>query len=149
MTENHHRGLERIYLAAPINQFFQPSLSIESGRATIHMTVRPDFHHTAGAMHGSVYFKALDDAAYFAANSMEETFFLLTADYRVDFLRPIVTGVITATGRVTNPGRKDILAEAELHDEKGRLLAKGIGRFTRSNIVLSDMPSYHATSQDK
>ena len=33
------------------------------------MTVRPDFFHAAGAVHGSVYFKLLDDAAYFDALS--------------------------------------------------------------------------------
>jgi hypothetical protein len=32
--------------------------------------VRPDFFHAAHAVHGSVYFKALDDAAFFAVASL-------------------------------------------------------------------------------
>ena len=124
MTENHHRGLERIYLAAPINQFFQPSLSIESGRATIHMTVRSDFHHTAGAMHGSVYFKALDDAAYFASHTIEREHFLLTVDFRIDFTRPFRNGRIIARGVVQHIGKTDILARADLYDLKDKLCVK-------------------------
>ncbi len=59
----HYRKLERMYLAAPINAFFQPKLHIEEGWAEVRIQVRPDFHHTLGAMHGAVYFKAMDDAA--------------------------------------------------------------------------------------
>jgi acyl-coenzyme A thioesterase PaaI-like protein len=36
-------------------------------------------HHSIHAVHGSVYFKALDDAAFFAVNSLVEDVFVLTA----------------------------------------------------------------------
>ena len=36
--------------------------------------------HAAGAGHGTIYFKMLDDAAFYAANSMVEEQFVLTTD---------------------------------------------------------------------
>ncbi|MFN8583326.1 MAG: hypothetical protein U0163_20415 [Gemmatimonadaceae bacterium] len=78
----HFHRLERMYLAAPINRFFEPAITISDGRAEVRFTVRPDFHHAAHAMHGSVYFKALDDAAFFAVNSAVTDVFVLTVVHR-------------------------------------------------------------------
>ena len=77
----HHRKLERMYAAAPINEYFKPRLRIGDGEAEIRIVVRDDFHHSAGAMHGVVYFKALDDSTFFAANSIVEDCFVLTAHF--------------------------------------------------------------------
>ncbi len=66
----HYRALESLYLAAPTNRYFSPAIEIKKGRATITIPVKEDFFHIAGAVHGSTYFKALDDAAFFACNSL-------------------------------------------------------------------------------
>ena len=83
---SHFRKLERMYYAAPINVYFKPTLLIGQGSAELCIPVRSDFHHSLGAMHGAVYFKALDDATFFAANSIVEDFFVLTASFQIDFL---------------------------------------------------------------
>ena len=66
----HFRKLERMYHAAPINQFYRPVLTVGEGSAELEIPIRPEFFHAAAAVHGSVYFKALDDAAFFAVNSL-------------------------------------------------------------------------------
>ena len=114
-------------------------------RAEIAIQVDPKFFHSAGALHGSVYFKLLDDAAYFAANSVEHDYFVLTADFRIDLLRPCVGGRITATGSIIRAGRQDILAESNLYDEQGKLLATGRGRFARGRTPLKSVESYATT----
>jgi len=68
--DSHCRALERMYVNAPINQFFRPAIHIEPATAEIRMTVRPDMHHAAQAAHGAVYFKMLDDASFFSVQSL-------------------------------------------------------------------------------
>jgi uncharacterized protein (TIGR00369 family) len=138
----HYRKLERMYAVAPINAYFCPALLVEQGKATIEIEVREDFHHTAGAMHGAVYFKALDDATFFAANSLIDDVFVLTAHFEIEFLRPVVSGTIRAEATVTEQTGRRIHAKGELFDEKGNLVGRGRGEFARSKIRLSPDVQY-------
>ena len=137
----HFRKLERMYYAAPINRYFQPKICIEQGRAELRIPVRDDFHHSLGAIHGSVYFKALDDATFFAANSIVEDFFVLTASFQIDFLRPVVDGEIRAVAEVTGEIGRRIEATGELFDSAGNLVGRGTGSFARSKTRLT--PEVH------
>ena len=138
----HHRKLERMYAVAPINQYFKPTLQIESGRSELRIDVRQDFHHTAGAMHGVVYFKAMDDAAFFAANSLVEDVFVLTATFEIEFLRPVITGQIRAVAEVTEQTARRIYATAELYDAQNQLVGRGRGEFARSKVRLTAEVQY-------
>ena len=138
----HYRKLERMYALAPINQFYLPTLVVKEGASTLTIPVREAFHHTAGAMHGSVYFKALDDAAFFAANSMVHDVFVLTATFEITFLRPVQSGTIRAEGRIVGGEGRRILAVSQLFDEHGTLVAEGSGTFARSKIVLDEEVGY-------
>ena len=97
---DHYEKLQAMYAVAPINRFFLPKLQLGHGEAEVRITVRPDFHHSAGGMHGSVYFKALDDATFFAAQSLEHEVFVLTAHFEIDLLKPVAEGEIQALARV-------------------------------------------------
>lgn len=137
----HYRKLERMYAAAPINEYFAPRLRVEQGAAELQIDVRPDFHHAAGAMHGVVYFKALDDATFFAANSLVKDVFVLTASFEIEFLKPVTTGTIIARAHVTSEEEKRIVAVGELFDSADRLVGRGVGRFARSRLALT--PDVH------
>src|SRR6185436_14124985 len=76
VDEEHFRKLERMYDAAPINQYFRPVLTVGDALAEVAIVVRPDFFHAANAVHGSIYFKAMDDAAFFAVNSIVHDVFV-------------------------------------------------------------------------
>ena len=80
-SEQHYRKLERMYLGASINDYFRPAMTVSDGSARVVIPVRKDFFHAAGAVHGSVYFKAMDDAAFFAAASIVADVFVLTASF--------------------------------------------------------------------
>lgn len=138
----HHRKLERMYAMAPINRFFAPRLTIGEGTAEVCIDVQEAFHHTAGAMHGAVYFKALDDAAFFAANSVVEDVFVLTARFEVEFLKPVIQGEIRAEGRVVRQSDRRVEADAELFDGEGVLVGRGHGTFARSHIKLTPLLHY-------
>lgn len=131
-SEKHFRHLEEYYHAGPCNQYYKPKLTISHGEAEVAVQARTDFFHGRGAVHGSVYFKMLDDAAYFAVNSLYEDAFVLTLSFNVYFVRPVKTGIMTARGKVVSRSPNLYVAESELVDEKGRLLARGIGNFSKT-----------------
>lgn len=138
----HYAALERMYLAAPINAIYRPSIEVGDGRATIAMAVTPQLFHAGGTLHGSVYFKMLDDAAYFAAASMDTQFFLLTGSFTSYILRPVADDALRAEGRVVSRGRSQMIAEAVVTDGAGREVARGSGAFMRGRLPLADVAAY-------
>ncbi len=140
--EEHYRKLERMYAAAPINSRRAPTLRVSEGRAEVIIPVRPDLFHAASAVHGSVYFRVLDDAAFFAANSLVDDVFLLTVSFNIYMTRPISEGTMKATGRVIHSSRRLFVAESGLADADNREIARGSGIFLRSSIPLSPKLGY-------
>jgi hypothetical protein len=43
--DDHYRKLERLYLGAPTNAYYRPSIQIAEGRAEVEIAVRPEFMH--------------------------------------------------------------------------------------------------------
>jgi len=138
----HFTRLENMYKAAPINAFYPPRIHIEPGACSIEIDVRPEYFHAAGAVHGSVYFKILDDAAFFAANSYVPDVFVLTTSFTTYLTRPVSEGVMRAQGRVVNQNRTQFIAESVVYDAQDREIARGNGIFVRSKIALSEVPAY-------
>ena len=137
-TSDHFRYLEGLFHTGPYNVELKPKLTVSDGTAVITLEVRPDMFHGNGVVHGSFPFRLLDDAATFACMSQLADEFTLTASFTINFLRPAVSGTLTATGRVVNAGRRLMMAEAELRDENGRLLAKGSGTFMRNPNITTN-----------
>lgn len=128
--EAHYRRLEQIEMSNPSSAYYAPQMEVGEGTAVCTITIRPEFLHGGGVVHGSVYFFALDDAATFAANSVvTEGDFFMTSGFTIHFLRPAASGIIRATGRVVNRSRRQILVDVVAEDENGRLLARGTGTF--------------------
>lgn len=146
--EEHYRALERMYLAAPINAIFKPGILISREKAEIEMAVDERFFHSAGAMHGSVYFKMLDDAAFFAANSIVTDFFVLTSTFTTYLTRPVTSGRLTSVGQVVSKGKTQIIAESVVWDFKKREVGRGSGLFVRSKLPLADAMGYGGGEHD-
>ena len=144
ITENHFRALERMHQKANCNQDIAKDLTITitAGRAEIILPMRPDFYHAAKAVHGFVYFKMLDEAGFFAANSLVEDVFVLTANYHCQLLRPIETGVMRAVGTVVNATKSQIIADSVLYNDAGKELARGTGTFMRGRTALDEKIGY-------
>ena len=141
----HYRALEGLYASAPVNRLFASRLEIEGeGRARIAFEITPETHHAAGAAHGTIYFKMLDDAAFYAANSLVTDRFLLTTAFNLLFTKPIRHGPVRAEGRWISGKRRVFIAEAVLIDGEGDEIGRGTGTFMRSQIPLSSLPGYHA-----
>ncbi len=143
----HFVALESLYAAAPINRLFESRLEIiEAGVARIRFDVDERFYHAAGAAHGTIYFKMLDDAAFYAANSLVSDRFVLTTAFNLLLTRPIKAGPAVAEGRWVSGRRRVLVADARLVDATGEEVARGTGTFMRSHFPLSSLPGYAKSS---
>jgi len=141
----HYRALESLYRAAPINGLFESRLEIvEEGFARIRFEVREEHFHAAHAAHGTLYFKMMDDAAFYACNSLVTDRFLLTTAFNLLFTRPLKTGEVVAEGRWASGRRRVFVGEARIVDSSGEEAGRGTGTFMRSHIPLSGLPGYRS-----
>jgi acyl-coenzyme A thioesterase PaaI-like protein len=141
----HFRALERLYAAAPINRLFPSTLEIRAaGEARILFAIDPSLFHAGGAAHGTSYFKMLDDAAFYAANSLVSDRFLLTTAFNLFLTKPLDAGPVAAEGRWISGRRRVFVAEARLIDATGEEVARGTGTFMRSRLALASLPGYRA-----
>ena len=141
----HYRALESLYRHAPVNALFESQLEIvEEGFVRIRFEVGEGLYHAAGAAHGTVYFKMMDDAAFYACNSLVSDRFLLTTAFNLLFTRPLRAGPAVAEGRWASGRRRVFVGEARLIDSSGEEAARGTGTFMRSHIPLSGLPGYAA-----
>lgn len=144
-TDTHFRALERLYQSAPINALFESHLAIPAaGRSEIRFTVTSTMFHAASAAHGTVYFKMLDDAAFYAANAMVTDMFMLTTQFNLFLTRPVTAEPLTAIGQWVSGRRRVLIAESRLIDADGEEVARGQGTFMRSRIPLATLPGYQS-----
>ena len=141
--EEHFRKLEHMYSTAPVNQFYNPKMLVEDSKATISIVTESKHYHAANAVHGSIYFKMLDDAAFFAAQSAVTDVFVLTTQFNLYLVRPIFEEKITAEGVIISRTKTSIIAESKLLSEKGKILATGRGSFALGKTALTADIGYH------
>ena len=148
--ERHWRGLEALYARAPCQGQHGHKIRIErEGEAECSGEVRPEFFHAAGALHGSSCWKMLDDAAFFAAQSLVKTDFVGTVSFSCNILRPVTKAgsQLIAYGRVVNRSKTLITCESSLYNLVGpgaqkKLVAHGQGTFMRMTFPLKDLEAY-------
>jgi uncharacterized protein (TIGR00369 family) len=142
--EEHYRKLERMYLSAPINNQLYKGITINILREKAELTLKVEekFFHAANAIHGSVYFKMLDDAAFFAVNSIIPDVFVYTVSFNVQLLRPVSIGIIKSIGELKFKSSNLFIADSALFDEKDKLVGRGSGNFMKSKIELTENIGY-------
>jgi uncharacterized protein (TIGR00369 family) len=139
----HFRALESLYRSAPVNGLFRSDIEIVSpGVSRIAFEVEPRHFHAAGAAHGTLYFKMMDDAAFYACNSLVSDRFLLTTAFNLVFTRPLKGGPMIAEGRWISGRRRVFVGEARLLMPDGEEAGRGTGTFMRSHIALSGLDGY-------
>jgi len=99
--------------------------AVEPGRAAIAFEAGPQHANPMGTLHGGVLCDIADAAmgmAYAATLDEGETF--TTLELKINFLKPVRTGKLTATGRVVKGGRTVGLVECDIVDDKDSLVAR-------------------------
>ena len=100
------------------------------GEVVIRLPFREEFLRTDGSdwLHGGITSALVDIAGDYAIVTRTGVG-VPTIDLRVDWLRPARRGDLLATGRVVKLGRTVSVADVEIRDEAGTLLAVGRGTY--------------------
>ena len=133
-----------MYLSAPINTKIYKgiTINISNEKAELSLEIGQTFFHAANAIHGSIYFKMLDDAAFFAVNSIVEDVFVYTVSFNTQLLRPVSSGIIRSVGEVKFKSNNLFIADSTLFNENNKVIGRGSGNFMKSKIQLTEDIGY-------
>jgi len=99
--------------------------SIEPGSAVVELEATERHANPMGTLHGGVLCDVADAAMGMAwASTLDEGETFTTLELKINFLKPVWTGRLTATGRVVKGGRTVGLIECDVVDAKERLVAR-------------------------
>ena len=100
-------------------------VELEEGRARFELDVDPEKHaNPMGTVQGGVLVALADGAmgvAYATALQDGETF--TTLEIKMNYLKPVWSGTLSAVGTVVKAGRTIGLTECSITDESGSLVA--------------------------
>jgi uncharacterized protein (TIGR00369 family) len=98
--------------------------AIEEGRATFELEAGPQHSSPPGTLHGGILCD-LADAAMGCANAsrLEQGEDFTTVELKINFLKPVWEGRLTAVGEVVKAGRTLALLSCRVTDDTGSLVA--------------------------
>ena len=101
-------------------------VSISLDQATVKLETGQCHLQPFGIVHGGVMATLIDTATFWSAFlRLPEDDGLVNIDLKLNYLKSIVSGVITAEGRCIRAGRSISYAEARVMDKEGSLIAHG------------------------
>lgn len=108
---------------------------VGDGEVVIRLPFREDFLREDGSdwLHGGIISALIDIAGDYAVVTKFDVG-VPTIDLRIDWLRPARAGDLVATGRVVKAGRRVSVADVEVHDAKGQLVAIGRGLYASPEV---------------
>ena len=110
----------------------------KDGHSRYTLDLRSELVNIHQAAHGGVIMTILDAAMASAAVSKTGfTTIVMTIDMSISFMRPGV-GRLTIRGGVIGGGATVSFCEAEITDESGAMVAKGLGSFRHRKIRRED-----------
>ena len=107
------------------------SLDYATGSLTVTMPMRHEIERRAGTrqFHGGPIAAFIDIVGDFAVG-MAVGGGVPTINLRIDYVRPAMGSVLTATARVRRSGRTVALVDVDVHDEQQSLVAVGRGTYS-------------------
>jgi uncharacterized protein (TIGR00369 family) len=100
-------------------------VEIDRERAVFRLEAEERHTNPMGTLHGGVLCDLSDAAMGCAfASTLDAGQSYTTLELSINFLRPVFSGLLTATGHVVNRTRKTGLIECDVTDAEGRLVAR-------------------------
>ncbi len=97
----------------------------EPGRVVLELESGPQHRHGGGVVQGGVITQIADAAMGMSlATLQEDGLWNTTIELKINFLRPVIEGRLRAVGRVIEMKQTLYFSEADVVDEKGRLIAR-------------------------
>jgi uncharacterized protein (TIGR00369 family) len=101
-------------------------VSISFDQATVKLETGQCHLQPFGIVHGGVMATLIDTATFWSVFlRLPENAGLVNIDLKLNYLRSIASGVMSAEGRCIRAGRSINYAEASVKDSKGNLIAHG------------------------
>lgn len=142
-SSTHFEKLTRCCMKCKISKFLNKEITIEkAGVARVAIPFNGDLTQNSDFLHAALLFEVGDTAGFMAANSMEETYSVLTIDYYINLMRPVQKEGIYAIGEVVNAGKTLYVARSDIYTDSGKLVAAGQGTYMVTKIPLSDLDGY-------
>jgi uncharacterized protein (TIGR00369 family) len=99
-------------------------VEVEAGRVVVELEAGPQHSSPPGTLHGGVLCDIADAAMGMALFSLlEESQAFATVELKINFLKPVWTGLLTAEGTVVKQGRTISLCQCDVTDAGGSLVA--------------------------
>lgn len=97
----------------------------EPGRVVIELPVGRQHRHGGGVVQGGVITQIADAAMGISLGTLQEDgMWNTTVELKINFLRPVIEGRLRAIGRVIEMKQTLFFSEADVIDERGRLVAR-------------------------
>jgi len=101
-------------------------ISISQDQAMVDLEMGNCHLQPYGIAHGGVLATLIDTATFWAAFArLPEDAGMVNVDLKLNYLKPVQTGILTAEGHCLRPGKTISYAEAKVVDEEGDLVAHG------------------------
>ncbi|MGH7409896.1 MAG: PaaI family thioesterase [Candidatus Methylomirabilis sp.] len=98
------------------------------GGAEVRLDIKEQTLNRGGIVHGGVICSLVDQAIGAAVGyAIGKGGRAVTVELKVNFLAPSTSGTLIAKGRLIREGKHLIVGEAEVLDQDGRMIAKGLG----------------------
>jgi uncharacterized protein (TIGR00369 family) len=136
-TPARNRRLRRLFRTIPYPKHLGMKLrTLGAGEAVLTMPAGGTLCQYQGITHGGALASLADTAATFAAMTMlPEGIDVVTIEFKLNFLKALITGAAVAEGRVIRMGQRITLAQVEIYSHrKKHHLTTGI--FTMLNFPI-------------
>ena len=99
-------------------------VAAEEGRVTFELDAGPEHSSPPGTLHGGILCDLADGAMGCANLSrLDEDESFTTVELKINFLKPVWSGRLTAVGEVIKAGRTVALLSCRITDDSGSLVA--------------------------
>ncbi len=129
------------FAAVPYAKFLGLQLgAVRPGEVSIHLDIRDELKQNQGVVHGGAIASLIDTASAFAVLTqidVEER--VTTTDLTIHYLRPAISGRISATARIIRGGRRLFVLSVEVHDSARALVATAVTTYIKIEKDLSKL----------
>ena len=117
--------------------------SIDYDKSVVELDLKECHLQPFGIVHGGVIATLIDTATFWAGfMRIPEDAGLVNVDLKLNYLRPVVTGLLRAEGVAIKPGKTLSYTEARIFDADGSLVSHGTS--TLMTLPGKGLRSHHA-----
>ncbi len=122
--------LRRLFERTPAMSFVKQTLEeLAPGRARIALEPDDRHHNAGGGIHGGIIATVLDGVGWFACATWSESHWIVTAEFKVNFLEFASRERVIATGELLKKGSDLFHARMDAKTENGRHVATALGTY--------------------